>query len=64
MKEYKVQWEIEIPAHSPEEAAKLALEIHRDPNSTATSFEVIEAHACQCGRCSPWYTITVDTKED
>ena len=30
---YKVKWEIELDAESPEEAAKLALEIQRDPES-------------------------------
>lgn len=37
---YTVTWDIDIDADSPEEAAKLALEIQRDPNSTATYFSV------------------------
>ena len=37
---YKVTWEIDLEADSPEEAARLALEIHRDPESTATCFDV------------------------
>jgi len=40
MTEYNVKWEIELDASSPEEAAKFALAIHRDPESTATVFEV------------------------
>lgn len=38
--EYRVVWTIEINADSPREAAELALEIQRDPDSEALSFEV------------------------
>ena len=38
--EYVVTWIIELDAESPEEAAKLALEIQRDTNSIATHFIV------------------------
>jgi|GEM_PF-6735055 len=38
--EYKVTWEIELEASSYAEAAAKALEIQRDPNSTATVFGV------------------------
>lgn len=38
MKTFNVLWEIEIDAETKEEAAKKALEIQRDPNSTATIF--------------------------
>lgn len=41
MPEYTVRWEIEIDADSPEEAARMALEIQRDPRSTALVFDVI-----------------------
>lgn len=35
---YRVIWEIDIDADSPTEAAEKALEIQRDPNSSATVF--------------------------
>jgi hypothetical protein len=38
--EYTVKWEIQVEATSPEAAARQALEIQRDENSTATVFEV------------------------
>ena len=41
MPEYRIQWEIEIDADSPEEAAREALKIHSDPESIATVFKVI-----------------------
>lgn len=37
---YRVTWSIDIEADSSEEAAKEALQIMRDPNSTATVFDV------------------------
>jgi hypothetical protein len=37
---YKVTWEIEIDAETPEEAAKTAAKIQRDPESIATIFKV------------------------
>jgi len=37
---YSVTWSIEIDARTPEEAARKALEIQRDPNSLATVFGV------------------------
>lgn len=40
MTTYTVAWFIEIDADSPEDAARRALEIHRDPASIATFFEV------------------------
>ena len=49
MAEYKVSWEIEIYADSPEEAARKALEIQRDTASIATLFKVVEP---QCGGVS------------
>lgn len=42
MKDYKVEWIIDISADSPEEAAKEALKIHRDNNSIATVFAVTD----------------------
>lgn len=40
MKTYTVGWFIEIDAESFEDAAVQALQIHRDPESIATSFSV------------------------
>lgn len=46
-KNYRVVWEIDITAASPREAAKLALEIQQDPESTAIVFQVSdEKGAC------------------
>ena len=42
MKTYRVTWEIDIDANSPYEAASRALEIQRDPGSTATVFDVTD----------------------
>lgn len=41
MREYLVSWEIEITANTPEEAARKALAVQRDPNSIAMVFDVI-----------------------
>lgn len=41
-KSYLVKWEIDIEASSPEEAARLALEIQRDIDSEALMFNVKE----------------------
>ena len=47
--EYHVTWTIDLDAESPEDAAREALRIHRDPDSWATHFEVRDAqgHACE-----------------
>ena len=42
MKTYLVSWEIHRDAASPREAALLAWDIQRDPDSIATNFEVTE----------------------
>lgn len=39
---YRVEWRIDIEANSPREAAERALEIQRDPESTATIFDVAD----------------------
>jgi hypothetical protein len=46
MKAYSVNWKIDIEAESPVEAARQALENHRDPNSTATVFDVYDERGC------------------
>ncbi len=38
MTEFEVTWVIDIVADSPREAAEIALEIQRDPDSTAQVF--------------------------
>jgi hypothetical protein len=38
--EYTLSWTIDVDADSPEEAARKALAIHRDPDSWATHFDV------------------------
>lgn len=43
MKSYRVRWEIDIEADSPEEAAQEALAIQRDEDSIATVFNVIDS---------------------
>ena len=40
--EYQVKWVIDIEADTPREAAERALEIMRDPTSTAQYFEVTD----------------------
>lgn len=40
--EYQVKWEIELSATSHKEAAELALNIQKDPNSIATEFVVTD----------------------
>ena len=42
--EYRVVWCIDIDAENEQEAAIQAREIMRDPNSSATFFDVMEAH--------------------
>jgi hypothetical protein len=37
---YRVTWQIDLEADTPEEAARQALVIQRDPSSIATVFEV------------------------
>ncbi len=39
-KMYKVMWEIDLMATSPEDAARKALAVQRDVNSLATVFQV------------------------
>lgn len=41
MNTYIVNWSIDIDAQNPQDAARQALEILRDTNSTATYFDVI-----------------------
>ena len=40
--EYRLTWTIDLEADSPEDAARKALAIHRDPQSLATVFDVVD----------------------
>lgn len=42
MPEYFITWNIELEADDPIDAARKALEIHRNPESIATEFKVKE----------------------
>jgi|GEM_PF-4375030 len=40
LKEYRIVWEVVVYAANPRDAAQKAFEMHRDPESTATVFDV------------------------
>lgn len=42
MPEYLIEWTIELDAESPEDAARAALAIMRDPDSQSTVFKVYD----------------------
>jgi hypothetical protein len=42
MNEYQVTWVVDVDADNPQDAAAKALEMQRDPSSTALVFEVGE----------------------
>ena len=46
--EYRVTWTINLDAESFEDAARQALEIHRDPTSIATCFAVTDENGARC----------------
>jgi hypothetical protein len=48
-REYVVRWTVELTATSRHEAAKIALEMLRDPDSIATFFEVAPAKGTRRG---------------
>ncbi len=48
MPEYYVEWSLNITAGCPQEAAGIALQIQRDPNSTATVFSVFDSDGEHC----------------
>lgn len=43
MNSYSIVWEIDVKADTPEEAARKALAIQRNPESIATVFDVYDA---------------------
>ena len=57
MTEYRVIWQIDVNAHSPEEAALKALMIQRDRDSTAVVFEVRDQYMHRT-------TVDLDDTED
>ena len=62
--EYRVTWTIDLDADSPEDAARKALAIQRDPDSWATHFTVCDpqgrAHEADLGcPCKPSRNETV-----
>jgi hypothetical protein len=42
MSKYLITWQMELEAETPQKAALVALEIQRDPASTATVFDVYD----------------------
>jgi hypothetical protein len=51
MAQFRVSWEIDIEAGTAEQAARQALAIQRDPESTATIFEVRIFGPCPVCKC-------------
>jgi len=58
VKSYRVVWEMDIIASTPQDAAERALLIQRDPESIATCFEVT-ALGVDLGRGAPTVGETV-----
>lgn len=73
--EYRVSWEIDITADSPEEAAVNAREIQLSRQSTTNVFDVDDRNwpyrrwavdledVFQCDLCDTWFTSGVNTCE-
>jgi hypothetical protein len=59
---YRVEWNIDIEADTPEDAAKQAIEIHRDHESTATIFQVTDQLSQLLGSNLDGKTRTIDTE--
>jgi len=53
MAQYRVTWEIELDADTPEDAAREALAIMRDPDSIATVFTVHDQDTATRPRSTP-----------
>jgi hypothetical protein len=49
MTQFRVRWEIDVEAESETGAAIRALEIHRNPDSIATVFDVQPVDGCGLG---------------
>jgi len=63
MADYIVRWVINLEADSPEEAAKLALEIQRDPTSLAQAFAVSPYKLPTAQKERVWHEIDVKDAE-
>src|SRR5208283_3295207 len=59
MTSYSVNWQIDIEAESPVEAARQALKIHRDQNSTATVFDIYD----EDGNCTRVDLLEIEEEE-
>jgi hypothetical protein len=57
MKTFRVVWEIDIEADSAAGAAMEALEIQRDPDSTATFFKVYDNSRNDVGIVAPGFEV-------
>ncbi|WP_032381035.1 hypothetical protein [Rhodococcoides fascians] len=64
MAEYTVSWQIQIEAENPTEAARAALRIHRNPESTATCFTVTDEKGAVTGRCVEIDLDEVDAEDE
>lgn len=53
---YRITWEVDIEAYSPEDAARQALSMQRDPESIATVFQVSDVITGE--------SVTLDTEGD
>lgn len=60
MAEYRVKWEVDVDASSPEQAARKALAMQRNPESIATVFEVTNRAPIEC-TCS--HSVTLQPHE-
>ena len=61
-KSYRVRWEIDVDARNVTEAAKRALEIQRDPESTALFFEVTDSAFVYHGVPVDWVGVDLEAK--
>lgn len=57
MPNYRVKWENDIIADSPEDAARIAKEILTDPENTTPLFEISEIHISQTLGVPPFFNI-------
>lgn len=61
--EYAVKWEITVSANSPEEAARIAAGMARDPQSIATLFTVCDEEDSDDPNVT-WETVDVPHGEE
>jgi hypothetical protein len=63
MTEYTVRWEIDVDADSAYEAARKALAIQRDPDSTATVFTMRRYWYTPSGKSESRHETIIDLSE-